>query len=122
MTEPDDSLIVSMPLPGDRRMELTFACHDRSIAHFYSDAFAQQFLAESLSLIAQGPDSMDDAERDAMIEKWSATMAIEAERQEHYDYTTDEDGNRTLRITDEGDRVLLYPDLTLAVVQGEQPQ
>lgn len=74
-------MIVSRTLPGGRQIRLEFVCKDPLMSKYYADKFGSQFLDELFKA------QLSEETWEGLQRRWNAQMSIEAEKQEHCDYT-----------------------------------
>lgn len=87
---------------------IEFTSKDPLIAAHYDFTFREEFeKAAALFPRMTGP------EQEGLKAGWQLAMYREARRQEHYDYTTDDDGIRHLVRDANGKPKLLIPDVTV---------
>lgn len=84
---------------------LSFESKDMAIMRHYERTFGEAFTAEMLE--AKTPEDVREC-----LRSWNERMLAEANKQQHYDYTVDDQGKRHLIYVD-GIPKLLIPEVRI---------
>lgn len=91
------------------KRRLRFVSKDPHLAEYYRYTFKDWFERELTQLEPHFAGTANIIE--VMLPVWNFRMYAEAYLQEHYDYTTDKDGNRHQVLDEEGKPKLLIPEV-----------
>lgn len=83
---------------------MSFLSKDEHIARYYDNTFRERFEADLVN---------STVPLATLQEHWRELMLREAAIQEHYDYTTDVTGVRTLITQEDGTRKLMIPKVVV---------